>query len=421
MGPVYCCVWDLVLGSGNLRPSINHYSLGLLEDVFPTTTAPACLSDMKIAITADIHLHVDHPERLNALRNILDQIRGRGVRYLFIAGDLFDQNNEASSRNLFEELCREYPKISVNVIPGNHDLDLRQDNFAYENIRVYDHPTAFNCGSRALLLSPYASGSMASALTGAKALRQVKGKEWILLGHGDYISGLREPNPHEPGVYMPLSRSDKDKLGPRRVILGHIHKPTPLDAPLDGDVIYVGSPCAVDRSETGKRRYLIYNDEARDPTHLFEEVEIQAEVLHFEETFYVYPSANEVSELKENVRNRIDSWKLREEQLGTVRLKAELIGAALDRKALCNSLGDVFKAVRLLDDVDYKDLLSLTGPGPEEADLLSLVYDAMKQADALQNGNSNGVEKSRQWCFDENEPPIEQVKQEIMKLICEAR
>ena len=27
---------------------------------------------MKIAITADVHLHVDHPERLNALRNILD-------------------------------------------------------------------------------------------------------------------------------------------------------------------------------------------------------------------------------------------------------------------------------------------------------------------------------------------------------------
>ena len=48
---------------------------------------------MKIAITADLHLTTkkEHPERFNALKEILEHLRRENVPPLIIAGDLFDQ------------------------------------------------------------------------------------------------------------------------------------------------------------------------------------------------------------------------------------------------------------------------------------------------------------------------------------------
>ena len=48
---------------------------------------------MKIAVTANVHLGIrdDHPERYNALGNILNQIEAENIKTLLIAGDLFDK------------------------------------------------------------------------------------------------------------------------------------------------------------------------------------------------------------------------------------------------------------------------------------------------------------------------------------------
>ena len=56
---------------------------------------------MKIAITADLHLHSNHPERRDALEDILQQINSEGISDLIIAGDLFDKDGEDSYINTF--------------------------------------------------------------------------------------------------------------------------------------------------------------------------------------------------------------------------------------------------------------------------------------------------------------------------------
>ena len=73
---------------------------------------------MKIAITADIHLKTnkEYPERLNALKNILDQLVDESIASLIIAGDLFDL--ESQNYSLFDELCRqnEYSNIEFYIM-----------------------------------------------------------------------------------------------------------------------------------------------------------------------------------------------------------------------------------------------------------------------------------------------------------------
>ena len=75
---------------------------------------------MTVALTADVHLRtkIDHPERYNALENILEQIEAEGIKILIIAGDLFDKDfrNYAD----FEKLCKKHPDVQLEIIPGNH-------------------------------------------------------------------------------------------------------------------------------------------------------------------------------------------------------------------------------------------------------------------------------------------------------------
>lgn len=45
---------------------------------------------MRILVTADIHLSAEHPERQEALKDVIRIAEEEDVRYLLIAGDMFD-------------------------------------------------------------------------------------------------------------------------------------------------------------------------------------------------------------------------------------------------------------------------------------------------------------------------------------------
>ena len=48
---------------------------------------------MKIAVTADVHLNEKHQERFDAFKNIVNLVRNKNIKYLIVAGDLFDLAN----------------------------------------------------------------------------------------------------------------------------------------------------------------------------------------------------------------------------------------------------------------------------------------------------------------------------------------
>jgi len=204
---------------------------------------------MKIAVTADLHLRKreDHPERYNALENIIEQTEAENIKTLIIAGDLFDKDSRNYSD--FENLCKKHKSVQLHIIPGNHDPDISGKSIVGDNIHIYSTPTIKEAGSTRFLFIPYeAKSNMGEKI--AEWKKEIQEKQWVLFAHGDYYGGVRQLNPLEPGIYMPLSRKDLEMFKPQVVFLGHIHKRLTLQ-----NVHYAGSPCAMDISETGKRKF----------------------------------------------------------------------------------------------------------------------------------------------------------------------
>jgi DNA repair exonuclease SbcCD nuclease subunit len=299
---------------------------------------------MKIAITADLHLTSkdEHPERYNALRNILDQMLEEHVGHLMIAGDLF----ETSLKNFsdYEALCtqKRYKGIRFSIIPGNHDADLSPSSIVAENVRVFNQPTILEVPPEDLcfFMVPYAEEMTMGDCLEVEA-ETLKERRWIMVGHGDWSEGLRQPNPYEPGVYMPLTNADIERYQPRRVFLGHIH------APMDRDrVHYAGSPCGLDITECGKRRFLLYDTEQ-------DEVEtrvVDTDVIYFDENFVMLPVEDEKAYITNLIRERIRSWDIAEEERNKVRVRVALRGYSADRKVLSESVDRALKGYAYYKD-----------------------------------------------------------------------
>jgi len=206
---------------------------------------------MRVAVTADLHLRESNPERLENLEVLIQQLLSREIRHLIIAGDLFDSADKSYAQ--FDSLAQRYPDIQLLIVPGNHDPDLLQEDFASGNIQVFARPTLKPIDQLPLLFLPYRDGSTIgetiSALPDSERLRS---HPWVLVSHGDFAAPRPKENGRETG-YFPLTREDLTRFKPVRVILGHIHVPNRTT----GDVVYPGSPYPVTSDEYGQRRVLV--------------------------------------------------------------------------------------------------------------------------------------------------------------------
>jgi DNA repair exonuclease SbcCD nuclease subunit len=354
---------------------------------------------MKIAFTADVHLNPDHPERASALADVFSQVAAEGIQCLVVAGDLFDRDNDVASLKEFERMCGQHPSIQVLVIPGNHDESLDPSHVTQSNVQVYRDPVAWPLEGITLLLVPYDSGDMGAAL--AEKATELKGKPWILVGHGDYMSGQREPNPLEPGVYMPLTRNDVLEHGPSRVILGHIHKPTPLEDPVDGKVVYVGSPHGLDVSETGRRRFLTYDLESG----LLEERKVRTSALFLQERFFVFPADDEVTPLLAEIAKRIKGWGMDQEERAKVRLRVHAHGRSRNLPAVKDALARGFSEAGIRFYKDEGPKLDKLSPAVDDQQRDALARLALEELDQID------------FPFGGEEPSFDEVRLVVLETI----
>jgi DNA repair exonuclease SbcCD nuclease subunit len=286
---------------------------------------------MRLAISSDFHLgnRSETPERWNALDNILYQMRDFGIIHLIIAGDLFDKDNHNYTD--FDKLCTQNTNFQFFIIPGNHDSILSQAHFAAKNITVFTETTLLNLGSSSdqFLFVPYRTyTSMGREIASQESL---EANQWILISHGDYLEGFREPNPYEPGIYMPLSRTDLETSKPTKVFLGHIHKP--FD---HGILYYAGSPCGLEISETGRRRFLLYDTENREVV----EQEVDSDILYFNEEILVLPVEDEEEHIKTEIERVHDGWGLQETEKPKARIRMTFKGFSKDKSQLARTIED---------------------------------------------------------------------------------
>ena len=298
---------------------------------------------MKIAITADNHLTTQsrNPERFKTLENILGRCGELKIKLLIIAGDLFDQDFPNYAE--FEALYKKHrpPDLTTAIIPGNHDPNLKPENILANGLVVHDKPVLLPLNQTwKILFIPYqANSDMGSVI--ASFASELIGQRWILIGHGDWSPGVQKPVPNEPGVYMPLTRSDLILYKPELVFLGHIHLPYRGES-----VYYPGSPCPIDPTETGLRSFIIADlKKGKVTTELSD-----TPLIHFEERFILLPRTNELAYLKEQITSRIHSWNLPAGWDNRVQVRVILSGIASDRKVVNQAVKEGFSSFQMIGD-----------------------------------------------------------------------
>jgi DNA repair exonuclease SbcCD nuclease subunit len=286
---------------------------------------------MKLAITADTHLRTyqETPERYNALHDILNQISAEGIDHLVICGDLFDR--DFSNYSDFEKLAAHYSNIIFLIFPGNHDINISSKSVAGANIKIFTEPEIMEEAFK-LLFIPYVSGKTMGEVIATQA-GNLSPRNWVLFGHGDWADGLKTPNPTEPGVYMTLTRTDIDQYLPARVFLGHIHLPS------DGTVVYPGSPCGIDITETGKRRFLLFDT----ATNNVESRPVNTDVINQECNLTILPVEDEGAYIKQKISEAIKEWELNLTDFPKIKLRVNIKGYSRDKSMLGETLAEEFK------------------------------------------------------------------------------
>lgn len=344
---------------------------------------------MKIAITADVHLHSKevYSERYNAILNILYQMITENIKILVIAGDLFDAESQNYSE--FDELCKlkKYSDIEFYIIPGNHDLGIKSKYFTANNVQVFNKPEILQLGEPPFdfFFLPYVLDKSMGEII-AEYENDLR-DQWVLISHGDYLSGIRIPNPYEPGIYMPLSRTDIELFNPIKVILGHIHKKMEI-----GRVYYVGSPCGLNINETGKRSFLIL-----DTNNLkIVAKTIDTDYIFFNETLIALPTTNEFDYIKDKISDMIKKWEINESDIPKVRIRLKVKGYTSDKKQLLSVIKDSFTNFAFYKDeepdltevsiFDDPERIQIVEKVKDEIEKLELDDEITKKEDILEQG-----------------------------------
>jgi len=337
---------------------------------------------------------LQNPERFNALKNILERLLQKNVRHLIIAGDLFDA--ESQNYSIFDRLCmeEEYRGINFYIIPGNHDPAIDPKYFTAENIKVFNQPKIVTFGdskvkfffvpymhgkSMGEVIASYSGksgnkynlngGNQQDSKTSGPGLPNQGGTDtdfsdagpadsslppgtdfsgtglkgtWVLIGHGDYLSGIKEPNTYEKGIYMPLARSDIEYYAPAKVILGHIHKKMGI-----GKVLYPGSPCGMDINETGKRSFILLD---LNDLGISEET-VDTDVIFLSESLVVIPAEDESGYIRDRIAELVKKWGLGKEEISKARVRLKVSGYTSDKKELEKVIKQSLPAFTFYDGV----------------------------------------------------------------------
>jgi DNA repair exonuclease SbcCD nuclease subunit len=337
---------------------------------------------MRVAITADLHLRENNPERLENLEVLIQQLRSLKIHRLIIAGDLFDSADASYAR--LDSLAERCPGFQFMIIPGNHDPDLRQQMFASGNIEVFAKPTLKRIDQRPFLFLPYREGStMGETICSFRDSERLRSHPWILVSHGDFTAPRPRDNGAERG-YFPLTREDLARFKPVRVILGHIHVPNSTSA----EVVYPGSPYPVTSDEYGQRRVLILEPKSAAVTGFaltHPPVRLRLEI-------YLTPDGRE----EQQIRGRIEAFLAEQKSSENLVVHAVLKGYSVSR-GRAKAFVEVFLAERGIPCAGI-DLQSWRVDDREE---LAALADAVRQRVARLQLDYDEAEDLRQAVLEQ--------------------
>lgn len=317
---------------------------------------------MKFVHCADVHLHPEHPKRMEALRTVCEKTEECDADLLVIAGDLFDTNSAATQlrpqvRSMFEEFS-----FPVLIVAGNHDEDAYGEGVMYgEKVSAIsgDAVQAVDYGGISFVGLPFVRGRRASEVL--ESVKSESDKCRVLVAHASFFASdprwasiplaLREEEPDE----FAMVQEDIASQRATYVALGHWHQPT--DPPLlleDTQVAYAGSISPVSRKELGRRKIALVEAEKGEQAqvsflrlegvayNLFESWFVvmgqEEKLLHEIEGFLNGEQADRMADLTLEVKGYLQSSE--------VEFQSRLRGLCSQQRDRWRSINPEFKAVR---------------------------------------------------------------------------
>lgn len=175
-------------------------------------------------------------EQRNAFKKVIDYIKTNNIEYLFICGDLYEQEYiRESTIKYISSLFETIPNTKIFIVPGNHDPYIKNSyymtfNFA-KNVKIFTGSLEkIEYGNVNIYGYGFEDFYMQSGMED-KIYIDDKSKINILLTHCD-LDGAKNNETR----YNPVLKSKLESLEFNYVGLGHIHK---LD--YEDNIVYPGS------------------------------------------------------------------------------------------------------------------------------------------------------------------------------------
>ena len=193
-------------------------------------------------------------EQRKIFKNVIEYIKKENIKYLFISGDLYEQNyvRETTIEFINEEF-KKIPNAKIFISPGNHDPFLK--NSYYNNYNWNENVYIFNSEIKKYEFDEvdiygYGFNNFYSKTINTNIEIKNKNKLNILITHADInASKISEE------IYNPISQVELNNMGFDYVALGHIHKKCIFDK----NIVYPGSLVAEGFDELGEHGMMDVN------------------------------------------------------------------------------------------------------------------------------------------------------------------
>lgn len=216
---------------------------------------------MKFVHIADIHLDTPFKtisdradigierrlEQRNALKKVIDYIKANNVEYLFISGDLYDQEYiRESSISFLNDLFKEIPNTKIFITPGNHDPYIKNSFYATyswnNNVKIFTNAVEKVENDN---VNIYGFGFNNFEMNN----NQIKD---IILDEPEKINILITHGDLGESKYNPMNLNEIKSMGFDYVALGHIHKRDDKT-----NIIYPGSLISLGFDELGEHGMIV--------------------------------------------------------------------------------------------------------------------------------------------------------------------
>ena len=216
---------------------------------------------MKFVHIADVHLDIPFKtisdradlgtkrrlEQRQALKDVIQFIKENNIEYLFISGDLYENEYiRESSIEYLNNLFKEIPNTKIYIAPGNHDPNIKNsyyNTFSWaSNVKIFTNRVE-KVENSDVNIYGYGFNDFEMLENKLEEIENLdKNKINILITHGDLSES----------IYNPVKKADLIEKDFDYIALGHIHKRDDKT-----NIVYPGSLISLGFDELGEHGMIV--------------------------------------------------------------------------------------------------------------------------------------------------------------------